>query len=727
MMNRHLLAKVLFGIPVSEPFDYLVPQDMQLPVGSYVLAALGNRQAMGVVWAIEQLDGPPKNRKLKSVLQVFSTRPMALSQQKFIEFVGDYSCFGSGRVLRMCLPGEDALLPSPTRRLVFGQAQANCPITPARKLVLDTVADQKWSVTKLAKAAGVSTSVVHGLVKKGGLQVCEQSVDQPFAKPNPDQTSLRLTASQEAAASTLRQIVQNQQFSSTLLDGITGSGKTEVYFEAVAKALRQHKDNQILILLPEIALTQDVLDRFTRRFGAKPAEWHSDITGASRRRVWRQVAAGQAKIVVGARSALFLPFAKCALIIVDEEHDSSFKQEEGVLYHARDMALVRARAENCAIVLASATPSLESLQNVANGRYGHLVLDSRPGAAKLPQISAIDLKRHPPPTGKWISQPLHQAMSQTLSRGEQVLLYLNRRGFAPLTICRSCGERLKSPDTDSYLVEHRFSGRLICHLTGFSMPKPDKCPHCNTPDALHPVGPGVERLAEEVAILFPHANTQIFSSDTASNPEQIRKLISRMEQSQIDILIGTQIAAKGHNFPNLTLVGVVDADMGLGGADLRAGERTYQTLIQVAGRAGRAQLPGRALLQTHQPEHEAIEALLAGDRQRFVNAELNLRQDMGFPPFGRLAAVVVSASNEKAADTAARDFAALAPAATGDIEIWGPSEPVFAMVRGRWRRRLLIRASKQTDLSQYMQDWRQRYPIRASIRIKIDIDPYSFL
>ncbi|MCF6292682.1 MAG: primosomal protein N' [Robiginitomaculum sp.] len=727
MMNRILLLRVLFDIPVDRPFDYLAPDGMDLTVGSYVLAPLGKREAIGVVWEIESLDELPAGRKLKQISTVFDTKPMSSAQRKFIDFVGKYTCFGAGRALKMCLPAIDALQPSPVRHEVSRLNDKISSMTSARKRVFDVISDNSWPVGKLAAAAGVSASVISGLVKTNGLLRTEVLVDTPFAKPDPALPSKNLTDSQQSAAMHLVDTVQQGKFAPVLLDGVTGSGKTEVYFEAVAEALRQHPDNQVLILLPEIALTQDVLDRFADRFGAVPAEWHSEITGSLRRRVWRQVAAGQAKIVVGARSALFLPFAKLSLIVVDEEHDSSFKQEEGVLYHARDMAVVRANTENCPLILSSATPSLESLHNAAQGRYDHLVLDSRPGAAQLPQISAIDLKLHPPTTGKWISEPLRQAMQQTLQKQEQVLLYLNRRGFAPLTICRSCGERMKTPDTDSYLVEHRFNGRLVCHLTGYSIPKPDKCPSCNEVDSLHPVGPGVERLAEEIAILFPKARCEVFSSDTTANPQQIRELIARMENAKIDILIGTQIAAKGHNFPKLTLVGVVDADMGLGGADLRAGERTYQTLIQVAGRAGRAALTGRAMLQTHQPDHEAISALLANDRNRFITAELDLREIMGLPPFGRLAAVIISASNERTVEAAAKDFAALAPATTTEIEIWGPSEPVFAIVRGRWRRRLLIRSSKVTDLSAYLKDWKEQYKIKGSVRVKIDIDPYSFM
>jgi primosomal protein N' (replication factor Y) len=430
--------------------------------------------------------------------------------------------------------------------------------------------------------------------------------------------------------------------------------------------------------------------------------------------------------VVGARSALFLPFANLRMIVVDEEHDGSYKQEEGVLYHARDMAVARAKFAKAAIILASATPALETMRNARLGRYAHIRLPARPGAAVLPPISTIDLREHPPQSGCWLSPPLIEAIDQTLKQDEQCLLFLNRRGYAPLTICRACGAKMQAPDSATYLVEHRYTGRLICHLTGYSIPKPAACPTCGAKDSLHPIGPGVERLSEEVTALFPQARIEIFSSDTAKTAEEVRTLIARMEQGDIDILIGTQMAAKGHNFPHLTLVGVVDADMGLHGADLRAGERTYQTLAQVAGRAGRADKPGRAILQTHQPDHEAILALCSGVRETFIDAELSLREDMGFPPYGRLAALIFSAPSEQEAQNAARDFVAAAPIVEG-VDVWGPSEPPLGRVRGRWRRRLLLRAEPHIDLSAMVSAWRTRIKLPNNIRLKVDIDPYSFL
>ena len=425
---------------------------------------------------------------------------------------------------------------------------------------------------------------------------------------------------------------------------------------------------------------------------------------------------------MGARSSLFLPFTKLRLIVVDEEHDPTYKQDEGLHYQGRDLAVVRAKLEGASVVLASATPSLESLTNAEAGRYVQVHLPGRPGVAVLPEVGTIDLRETPPENGRWLSLPLLEAMRETLERGEQSLLYLNRRGYAPLVLCRKCGHRMMSPDTQSYLVEHRYTGRLVCHVTGFSMPKPKRCPACQAEDSLTSVGPGVERVAEEVRHLFPEARVEIYSSDSSSGAD----IVARMERGEIDILVGTQIAAKGHNFPNLTLVGVIDADLGLAGGDPRAGERTFQTLVQVAGRAGRAERPGRALLQTHQPEHEAIQALVAGDREAFLDAEIMAREALGLPPFGRMAAIGFMAMNPKAVEDVAADFAAKAPVTDG-VEIWGPAEPPRAIVRGWHRRRILVRADKSIDMSAYVRAWRSRVKTPPSVRVSIDIDPYSVI
>ena len=572
----------------------------------------------------------------------------------------------------------------------------------------------------------MSSSVAGTMARSGLLTRIEQPLDPQFDVPDPDVKGRKftLTPKQVVAGEELAALTAQRTFNIALLDGVTGSGKTEVYLEAAAQALRQ--GGQVLILVPEIALTQAGLKRFSDYFGAEPAQWHSQMGDAARRRVWREVHMGRAKLVVGARSALYLPFADLQLIVVDEEHDTSYKQEEGVIYNARDMAVVRGKLAGAAVVLASATPSLESLTNAREGRYAHVILPERPGAAVMPEVALVDLKDHKLEAGCFLSPPLVDGVTEALEAGDQAMLYLNRRGYAPLIICRACGERLKSPDTDSWLVEHRRTGRAMCHLTGFSMPMPRACPECKTEGSLHPVGPGVERVAEEARALFPEASIEILSSDTAGNPERIRARMQAMADGDIDIMVGTQMVVKGHNFPHLTFVGVVDGDLGLAGGDLRAGERTYQTLVQVAGRAGRADKPGRALIQTHMPDHEALAALADGDREGFINAELSMRDLLGLPPYGRLAAVIISAPDAAKADEFAKKFLLKAPRADG-IEILGPSEAPIAILRGRHRRRLLIKADAGVNLSAYMRAWKSRLRPPSKTKLAIDIDPQGFM
>ena len=718
------IARILFPMPLPEPFDYLIPDGIAVELGSYVRAPLGPNERTGVVWEIVE-DQP--ERKLKPVLDVYDVPPMSEPMRRFVGFCARYNVAGPGKVLAMALRSRGALLPSPMQTVYALTGHRTNRMTPAREKVLDAARELgPGSAAELARAAGVSSGVIKGLVEAGSLAGLEQPTDMVFDTPDPHRKGENLTVEQAAAGEALRAAVRIGGYQPFLLDGITGSGKTEVYFEAIAEALAKDTDAQVLVLLPEIALTQAVLERFEARFGAAPAPWHSGLSDVQRRRTWREVAHGRARIVTGARSALFLPFAKLGLIIVDEEHDSSYKQEDGVTYHARDMAVMRAKLEGAAIVLASATPALETVVNAEGGRYTRLKLSARPGAAKLPEISLVDMRSNTPDKGNWLSPVLSKAIEATHAAGEQSLLFLNRRGYAPLVICKACGERLKSPGTESWLTEHRYTGRLVCHLTGWSMPKPDKCPMCDAKDSLMGVGPGVERVAEEVRVLLPDAKVEIFSSDTAKGGEAIRDLVDRMAAGEIDVMVGTQIVAKGHNFPNLTLVGVVDADSGLQGGDLRAGERTYQLLSQVAGRAGRAERPGRALVQTYQPDNPAMIALAAGDRDGFLKIERDVRAELGLPPFGRMAALILSAPSAEMAKEIGLAAGKTAPHGEG-VTVYGPAPAPIAMLRGRHRLRFLITAPREVDLSAYMAAWLKALKLPNAARVSADIDPYSFL
>lgn len=720
------VARILFTLPLPEPFDYTVPERMEVVPGAYVSAPVGPHDRLGLV--VDVLgDEAGNGRKLKPVSHVYDVPPMTAQMREFLNWVARYTVAHPGQVLSMALRARDALEPSPVE--VFYRATGTLPsrMTPSRQKVLE-VARELGSAgsAELAAEAGVTSSVVKGLVEAGALETLEVETDLPFPVPDADRPGAVLTEEQASAAESLREGVRRGSYASYLLDGVTGSGKTEVYFEAIAETLRSDPEAQVLVLLPEIALTQAILTRFEERFGTAPAPWHSGMTPKDRRRTMRETMHGRARIVIGARSALFLPFRKLKLIIVDEEHDGSFKQEDGVTYHARDLAVMRAKLEHGVVILASATPALETVVNAEAGRYRRLRLAARPGAARLPEIELVDLKKAAPARGKWLSPVLEHAMAETLASGEQSLLFLNRRGYAPLVICKACGERMKSPGTENWLTEHRYSGRLVCHLTGYSIPKPTHCPHCGAADSLMGVGPGVERVAEEVRLLLPSARIEIFSSDTVQGGDATRSLIDRMAAGEIDVLIGTQIVAKGHNFPNLTLVGVVDADSGLKGGDLRAGERTYQLLSQVAGRAGRAERPGRAYVQTYAPDNPAMQALAANDRDGYLAVEREVRAELGLPPFGRLAAVILSAPSAEQVDVVALQVAAAAPNGD-DIELYGPAPAPLSVIRGRHRRRFLVKTPRTVDLSAYMTTWMGRLKVPSQVRISVDIDPYSFL
>ena len=718
------VASVLIPLPVPEAFDYEVPEAMALERGDQVAVPLGPRMMRGVVAEVRETTG--SNRRLKAVAEVLDDPRLPEKTVDFVEWAARWTLSPPGEMASAALKGLRAPRPRPERRVRRVAGRAPAKLTAARSAVLEALGERALSGADLARAAGVSSGVVKGLVDEGVLEVVEIEAVAAFDAPDPDHAPATLNADQAAAADVIAAATAKGGFAPFLLDGVTGSGKTEAYLEAAARTLRADPTAQVLILLPEIALTQALIERITDRFGAAPAEWHSGVAPPKRRQVWEAVVAGRCNIVVGARSALFLPYANLRLLVVDEEHDGSFKQEEGLVYHGRDLAVARARIEGATVVLASATPSLETLWNARQGRYGWLKLAARHGAAVLPEISLLDLRQSPPDPQTWLSQPLREAIGETLARGEQTLLFLNRRGYAPVVLCRTCGHRMTAPDTDSWLVEHRYTGRLVCHLTGFTMARPKLCPACGAADSLVSVGPGVERVEEEVRQLFPEARTAVFSSDTVPDGKSARALIQRMAEGEIDILVATQAAAKGHNFPHLTLVGVVDADLGLRGGDLRAAERTFQLLTQATGRAGRAEKPGRAILQTWTPEHPVLMALAAGDRDAFVAAEMAEREAASLPPYGRLAAIILSGENAAAVEKVARELAGSIPNAER-LEVYGPADAPLALVRGRRRKRLLVRADRDVDLQGFLRAWLARVKVPASVRLNVDVDPYSFL
>ncbi|BCG92260.1 primosomal protein N' [Mesorhizobium sp. 131-2-1] len=717
-------APVLVPMPAERPYTYAVPAGMRVVPGSIVRVPLGPRQVAGIVWdgAVETVDA----KKLRPIEQVFDCPPIDRAMRRFVDWIAQYTLSAPGMVARMLLRAPEAFDPEPWIEGLQRTLAKPDRMTEARARVLETAeGGLAWTRSGLAHAAGVSSTVIDGLRAQGVFETVMIPPRPVVAAPDPAYAQPTLMPDQEDAAALLRAGVAAKAFGVTLLDGVTGSGKTEVYFEAVAAALDQGK--QVLILLPEIALTHAFLERFQDRFGAKPAEWHSDLPPRMREKVWRQVAEGGVRVVAGARSALFLPFPELGLIIVDEEHDPAYKQEDRVFYNARDMAVVRGHIGGFPIVLASATPSVESRVNASQGRYHRAVLSSRFAEAALPDLKSIDMRRAPPARGGFLSPLLLDQMRRTLEKQEQSLLFLNRRGYAPLTLCRVCGHRFGCPVCSAWLVEHRFRGQLVCHHCGHNEKRPEACPECGTLDHLVACGPGVERIAEEVVTHFPDARTIVLSSDLMGGVRRLRFELEAIANGEADIVIGTQLVAKGHNFPNMTLVGVVDADLGLANGDPRAAERTFQLLSQVTGRAGRTGKKSLGLLQTYQPDHPVMRAIVSGDAEAFYEREIAERERAALPPFGRLAGVIVSAATRAEAEAHARGLRRAAPQAS-DLFVLGPAEAPLSLLGGRHRFRLLIQGERRADMQGFIRAMLAEGPkLRGSVRVQVDIDPQSFL
>lgn len=719
---------VMLPLPFNEPFDYKT--ETELPLGTLVRVPWGREEQIGVVWKHGRSSELSEN-KIKPIIEKLDFPPLSKNLIQFVKFVAEYNLAFVGLVLKMVISVRAVFDDNQTETLytLSGKtlAEAKLKNSDARWHVMDLLRHAPYTRKEICRGAGVGLSVVNTLITAGILKPIVRPKKKYYAEPRGSFSKVALTPEQEIAAAELVRKVGNG-FSVTLLDGVTGSGKTEVYFEAVARALELGR--QILILVPEIALTTQWLGRFEKRFGVKPACWHSGLGQRERIDTWKAVSEGRVKVIVGARSALFLPYPDLGLMVIDESHDHSFKQEDVVNYQGRDMAVVRAKLEQFPLILSTATPDLETVCNVEDGKYDCVRLTSRYASAVMPDIKVIDLKKDKPQKGSWgvswLAPTLVDALKVNLEKNEQSMLFLNRRGYAPLTICRDCGHRIQCPNCTAWLTEHRSSGRLICHHCGYSMPIPKECPECHSEDGLTACGPGVERIAEEVSKRFPDARLAVISSDITSSLAEVSAVFERMEKGEVDILIGTQILAKGHHFPSLTLVGIVDADLGLMGSDLRATEQTYQLLSQVSGRAGRAEKKGTVYLQTLYPDNAVLKALLANDRNQFLDLEKQSRRILRMPPFGKLAAVIVSGANRDAAEKVAVWLGQTAP--NNDyISTLGPAPAPIYMLRGKYRYRLLLKTAKNIKIQEVLREWLRKISCPSNVRVEIDVDPYSFM
>ena len=736
-------VQVLVPVPLSEPFDYKVPEGMEVRLGDVVRVPFGKTEQRGVVWNLESRvqssEFSKKKYELKEILEKLDAPAIPEKTLKFIDWVADYTLAPRGAVFAMVVSVKEALEepkkvsgfrfrvsghPPPSLPPQAGGGNSSFKMTKARQKVLDFLKEGgSFSAADIAREAGVGQKVIKDLAKFGILEEVELAIKE-LPQIKEEEQAPELSPAQDSAAKILRERVKSNEFSATVLEGVTGSGKTEVYFEAIKQAMEEGK--QVLVLLPEIVLTAQLIDRFRKRFGFAPTEWHSGLTPAKRRKNWRAIARGQTQLIVGARSALFLPYPKLGLIIVDEEHEAAYKQEEGVIYHGRDMAVVRASIEKIPIILVSATPSLETMVNVYSKKYAHLHLPERHGAATIPIIETVDMRNQRLDAQHWLSKELRDAMLQVLENKEQILLFLNRRGYAPLTLCRHCGFRYKCNNCSAWLVKHKHANFLQCHHCGNKQDIVKECPECHTENSLAACGPGVERLEEEVRDLFPQARIVLMTSDTTASPKAAGEIIRSILENRVDIIIGTQLVTKGHHFPNLTLVGIIDADLGLEGGDLRAAEKTYQILHQVAGRAGRESKQGRAIVQSYMPDHNVMHALVKDDRDGFIQSETDSRRASHMPPFGRLASLIISGKNEAKVKQTALDLAQSAPRGPG-IEVLGPAPAPLSLLRGNFRYRLLVKAERKINIQKMLRSWIGKPRLTAGIRLKVDVDPYSFM
>ena len=724
------VVKVLIPNIVNAGYDYRLTGPATL--GQFVACRVMNRPYIGVVWGFGDSGLPPE--KIKDVSAVYDAR-LAITDLQWIAKMSGWTLMTPGAVLRLIVNVPDAFSPPKMEQLYGLNITDAVRMTASRQAVADAFAsndNEPMSATDVQNIARVSPSVVRTMISSGILVPKERRA-RPTEYNSPeyhDCGNIVLNPEQQSAADVIGAAIDRGGFSVHLLDGITGSGKTQVYFDAAWRAYS--RGGSVLLMMPEIALTAQFMHRFAARFGAAPVVWHSNLTAARRREIWRGVLRGEIRMVVGTRSALFLPWQNLGLIVVDEEHDTSYKQEDMGNYHARDMAVLRGKIAGFPVVLASATPSAETLQNVASGKYQVLRLTSRVGGAQLPKIETIDLRENRPEpyqvsdvlNNGFLSVPLCNAISDTIAAHRQVMLFINRRGFAPIVQCKKCGWVAGCPDCSVGMTYHRAVGKLLCHMCGRTAPMPTKCPDCGGDVSMR--GAGLEKIAEEVSVRFPSARVALVSSDTISTRQSLERIVAKMESGEIDIVIGTQILAKGHHFPNLTLVGVVDADMGLFGTDFRAAEHTFQQLFQVAGRAGRGEFPGRVLLQTYQPQHPVLCAICAGDRDAFMAADMASRQSAKMPPFGQLIAVIVECQREDTLKKYCAGLAAAAPRAPG-VKIMGPIAAGVYQIRNWYRMRFLVMGGPTTLLQPVVAHWLRAIKQPANMRVKVDVNPQNFM
>lgn len=741
------LADVAVPAPLPRALTYAVPSALATEVtpGRRVVCTLGSRRVVGVVMSLHR--GAPK-KGTKPVLEALDGPSLPGELVAFLSRVSSYYLAPIGEVVKLALPPLDRetvrAVTEPTlfsldkgiapRRVQWVERtgeEAPDKLRGNAPALLERIAKEgPMPLSKLEEAHGGARATVKRLEKAGLVRVSEREAprDPFFAEPAPREDAPEPTEPQRDALAAIDAALSAKEAATFLLHGVTGSGKTEVYLRAIARARELGRSS--VMLVPEIALTPQLVARFRARFGDEVAVLHSALTPRERYEMWQKLRTGAVDVAIGARSALFAPLEAPGLVIVDEEHDPSFKQEEGVRYQARDMAILRAHLGGGVCVLGTATPSLESEQLVRSGKATRLSLPARARAQELPPVEIVDLRNiGPGPTGdKRISILLHRALEQTLAAGEQAILFLNRRGFAPSVRCEACGEIATCPQCTVALTHHKAGGgTLRCHYCEHEESLRDRCGKCGR-GALALEGLGTEKLEETLAAAFPTARIARLDRDVASGKD-VERVLSRVRAREVDVLVGTQMVTKGHDLPFVTLVGVVNADAALSIPDFRAAERTFQLLVQVAGRAGRGDRKGRVLVQTYDPAHHAVSFAARHDVPGFLERELVDRKELGYPPFSRLVLVRVDAIDEAVARSAAAALADAARARAGaDVEIRGPAAAPIAKLRNRHRFRVLLRSASREALRRVsLAVHAATASLPHTVRVVLDVDPVGAL
>ena len=663
---KQKIINILLPLPFNQTFQYLCNDEEKVELGDFVLVPFKDKIVTGCIWENKsKLKKKLPKKKIRNIEKKLNFSPLNKQNRDFIDWVSNYTMNNLGSTLKLCL-----------------------------------------SIKQIFK-------------KKKIEKIKDQSLNLSSDK-------FLLTKEQLNAKKYIFQKIDNKKFSTVVIDGVAGSGKTEVYFEAINKCLMEKK--QVLVLLPEISMTTQWFDRFKKKFKTNPLLWHSDIKGSEKIKIWKSILEDNVNIVVGARSSLFLPFKNLGLIIIDEEHDQSFKQEEGIIYNARDMAVVRAKISNIPIILCSATLSIETKLNVLERKYDVVKLKQAYGEAGLPEVKIIDLGKNPPEKGMWLADEVHRELKKTIESGNQALFFLNRRGFAPYVFCNSCYKRILCPNCDVGLVFHKKIDNLICHHCGYkSLLENNKkiCKESEKKCDLFLYGPGVEKIYEEIKNKNKNLNIEILTSEEMQKKGKGETILRKFEREEINVIIGTQILAKGHHFPKLTLVVIVDADFGFIGGDLRAAEKTFQLLTQVSGRSGRSRLSGKVLIQSTMADNPILKKIKKFDLNGFFLEELNIRKESGLPPFKKLCSLMLISKNEKKLNDFCRKMKVnIEP--SNEFEVLGPAPPFISYVRGKYRKRFIIRCAKNKNIQKFVSIWLKKLQTPFDLKVSIDIDPYNF-